>query len=96
MEFLNSFLPIVLYIVAIILLIILIMVGLRLLRILDRIDVIVDNVEEKINSFNGAIQVFSKAATGIANFSDSVVFGITNTVSKIFHKKKKEEDRYYE
>ena len=48
MEFLSTFLPIILYIVAIVLLVILIILGLRLLKLLDKVDALVDNIEEKV------------------------------------------------
>ena len=96
MDFLNTFLPVILYIVAIILLIILIIVGIRVLGMLNRVDKMLDDVEKKVNTFNNAIAVMGKAADGIANISDSVIFGVTTAVSKIFNKKSKEEDDIYE
>lgn len=96
MEFLSTFLPIILYIVAIVLLVILIILGLRLLKLLDKVDVLVDNIEEKVNTFNGALSVVKTAADGIASISDSVLFGISSAVSKVFNRftKKKEDDLY--
>lgn len=96
MDFLNSFLPVILYIVAIILLIILIIIGIRVLGMLNRVDKMLDDVEKKVNTFNNAIAVMGRAADGIANISDSVIFGVTTAVSKIFNKNKKEEDDVYE
>ena len=101
MEFLNVFLPIVLYIVAITLLIILIILGIKLINLIDKVDRDVDSVEEKVNSFNGALAVMTKAADGIASISDSVINGVSLTVSKLMNtftkrsKKKKEEEDYY-
>ncbi|MCI8460411.1 MAG: hypothetical protein HFE81_03335 [Bacilli bacterium] len=97
MEFLSVFLPIILYIVAIILLIILIVLGIKCIAILDKIDRVVDNIEEKVNTFNGALSIIGKVSDGIASIGDSVIFGITSAVSKIFNKvKSKEENDYYE
>ena len=96
MDFLNTFLPVILYIVAIILLIVLIIVGIKVLKILNRVDSIVDDVESKVKTFNNAVAVVGKAADGLANISDSVVFGVTTAISKIFNKKMKEEDDVYE
>ena len=95
MIFLDVVLPVILYIVAIILLIVLIFVGLRLIKILDKVDRVVDNVEEKINTFDSALSVMKRTADGIANISDSFIFGISSTISKVFRKFKK-EDKYYE
>ena len=90
----NTFLLTVLYGVAIVLLVVLIVVAFKLNKILDKIDRIADNVEDKVNSFNGAVSVIKTAADGIANISDTVVFGVSSAVSKLVNKfvKKKEED----
>ncbi len=88
----NAFLSILLYVSGLVLIIVFIIVGIKLIGVLDKIDRIADNVEDKVNSFNGAIATLSKAADGIANVSNSVVFGITSAVSKIFNKKMKEEE----
>ena len=88
----NALLYVLLYVAGIVLIIVFIIVGIKLIGILDRVDKVVDNVEEKINSFNGAISTMSKAADGIANISNSLVFGISSVVSKIFNKKIKEEE----
>ena len=96
-EFMNLFLPIILYIVGIILLIVLIILGIKCIGILDKVDRVVDNIEEKVNTFNGAISIISKVSDGIAIIGDSVIFGITSAISKVFNKiRSKEEDEYYE
>lgn len=95
MEFLSQFLPILLYLAGIVLLIVLIILVIKLIKVVDKVDGVVDNVEGKINSFNGALAVMNKAANGLASISDSVIFGITTAISKIFNKSKKnnnEED----
>ena len=63
---------------------------------LNRVDKVLEDVEGKVNSVNKAIATMSKAADGIANISDSVVFGVTTAISKILNKKRKEEDKVYE
>ncbi len=97
---LDMFLPFTLYLVTIILVIILIVVALRLIKMMDKVDKILDNVDEKINSFNGAFTVIRNAADGIASISDSFVYGVTTTLSKIFGRFNKrnnyEEDDEYE
>ena len=95
MVFLDVVLPSLLYIVAIVLIVVLIFVALRLLKILDKVDKVVDNVEEKINTFDSALAVMKRTADGLANISDSFIFGISSTISKVFRKFKK-EDKYNE
>ena len=92
----NTFLLTVLYVVAIVLLVVLIVVAFKLIKILDKIDRIADNVEDKVNSFNGAISVIKTAADGIESISDTVTFGVSSAISKIVNKfsRKKEENEY--
>ena len=92
MEFLNEFLPILLYIAGIVLLIVLIILGIKAIRILDNVEDVVEDVQEKIDSFDGAITVLSKAANGFAGISNSIIVGITSAIAKIFSKKMREEE----
>ena len=50
LDFLNVFLPIALYIVGIITLIIIMILGIKLIGVLDKVDRVVDNIEDKVNS----------------------------------------------
>ena len=98
MEFLvDVLLPVILYVVAIILLIILIVLSIRAIKILNKVDRVVDNIEDKVNSFNGAFSVLKTASDSIASITDSFVFGITGAISKLFGKFKgnyKEDEDY--
>ena len=95
MEFLASFLPILLYVVAIVLLIVLIVLGIKLIKVVDKVDGLVENVEEKINTFNGALSVMKQAADGISSISDTVFYTVSTAVSKLVSKfTKNKEDNY--
>ncbi len=95
MDYLNFILPVLLYIFGIILLIVLIILGIRFIQFLDKLDRLVDNVEEKVNSLNGVFSIIDRTTDSIAMLSDTVVNAIARVFSKIFNRKKKEED-YYE
>ena len=88
----NVFLSMLLYIAAIVLIIIFIIVGIKLIGILDKTDKVIDDLSEKVHSFDNAVNVLSKTADGFANISNSFMFGVSNALSKIFKKKIKEED----
>ena len=96
----DMFLPFTLYLVTIVLVVILIVVALRFLRMMDKVDAILDNIDEKVNSFNGAFTVIKSAADGIASISDSFVYNATTALSKVFglfnKKKNYEENEDYE
>lgn len=95
MDYLNFVLPVLLYIFGIILLIVLIILGIRFIQFLNKLDRLVDNVEEKVNSLNGFFSIIDRTTDSIAMLSDTVVNAIARVFSKIFNRKKKEED-YYE
>lgn len=97
-EFLNVALPIMLYISAIIVLIILMVLGIKLIGILDKVDRVVDNVEEKVNSLNNAFSIIDKTTDSLISIGNTVVGSVTSLVSKVLNKKKfnDEEDDFDE
>ena len=92
--FLGTFLPALLYIVAIVLIIVFICVGVKLLKLLDKVNKIADSIDEKVNTFNGALAVLKNASDGIASISDTFVFAVTSFITKLFgkYRKSKEEE----
>ena len=96
MEFLNDFLPILLYIAGIVLLVVLIILGIKAIRILDNVEDLVDDVQNKVDELDGAVTVLTKAANSVAGIGSSVVMGITTAITKLFNKNSKEEDDIYE
>lgn len=97
---LNVILPVLLYIFGIILLIVLIVLGIRLIVMLEKVDRLVDNVEDKVNSLNGAFALIDKTTDSIALISDSIVNAIAGLIHKLVGKKnknkKKKEESIYE
>ena len=92
MEFLASFLPILLYVVAIVLLVVLIVLGIKLIKTVGKIDKVVDDVQEKSNKLNGVFSMVDNAADMINTFSDKIVAGTVGLISSIFDKRKKEKE----
>jgi len=92
---LNTFLPILLYILGIILMTVLIILGIKIIQMMDKMDRIMDNIEDKVNSLNGVFAVINKTTDSIDLISSKVVGVVTNTIGRLFRRKKK-EDTYYE
>ena len=93
MEFLNAFLPILLYVVAIILIVVLIVIGLRIINILDKLDVLVDDVQEKVDTLNSAVALVKTTADGISNISNSVFYKFSSVASKVVNIFSKKEEK---
>ncbi len=91
MDFLNIVLPVLLYTFGIILLIVLIILGIRMIQIIEKVDRLIDNLEGKVNSLNSLFAIIDHTADGITMVTDRVISTVTNTFSRIFKKKKRED-----
>ena len=88
-DFLNSFLPILIYLLLIILIIIGIVIGVKLLNFMTKAQDIIDNVDKKINTLNPVFDIINAASFKVNRFLDF----FTSVFTKIFLKgKEREED----
>ncbi len=58
---------------------------------MDKIGVVVDNINNKVNSLNGVFSIIDVTTNKLALISDKVVDAITSLIKKIFNKNKEEE-----
>ena len=84
-EFLDEFLPIVIYILLVVLLILLIMISYKVIKTMDKVKIIVDNVDDKVQSLNGIFATIDR-------FIDFIVGIFTKLFSHKKSKKEEEED----
>ena len=92
MEFLNEFLPIIIYILLIVLIILLIVIAIKVSKTMNKVDALVDDVDGKLKSLDpvfSLVEVVTGKATLISDKFLSFVLGIT---SKLFRTKKDKED----
>lgn len=95
MDFWLSFLPIVIYILLIVLLIIGIILGIKSIITINKVEKVVDDVNEKVESLNGLFQIVDFTTDKLVSITDKVIDGISTLASRLFLKKKKnkkEED----
>ena len=89
----TELLLILLYVLGSILLVVLIILGIKLINTMNKINVVVDDINKKVSSLDGLFSVVDMATDKLALLSDRMVDGITFLIKKIFsHKKRKEED----
>lgn len=91
MEFLQSFLPIVIYILLIGLIIILIILGIKLLITMNKVEKIVDNVNEKVARLEPLFNILGYASDRVVGVFDKVFEVIESLIGKLFSKDKKIE-----
>lgn len=92
MDFLLSFLPIVIYLLLIVVLIISIILGVQSIQAMKKVNKVVDEVNTKVESLNGIFNIIDFTADKISLLSDKMVEGISGLFSRLFHKKHKEEE----
>lgn len=96
MEFWLSFLPIVIYLLLIIVLVVLIVLGTESIKAMKKVNKVVDDVNNKVESLNGLFNLIDYSADILSSFSDKLIDGLSGIVSKLFHRKKKKEEEDYE
>lgn len=89
MDFWLDFLPIVIYLLLIIVLIIGIILGVKTIITLDKLERIVDDIEEKLQTLNGFFHIIDYTTDKIALATDKMVDGVVSFVSKLLFSKKK-------
>ena len=70
MNFLLEFLPIIIYVLLIIVLLIGIVLAIKCLITLDKVEKVVDNVNDKIRSLDGVFNIIDGATDGIVLITD--------------------------
>lgn len=91
-----EFLEIMLYVLGSILLVVLIVLGIKLIISVDRVNLILDNVEKKMKTVDNVFNVIDKVADSCALLSDRVVEFLSNFISRLFIKRKNKKEKLEE
>ena len=89
-EFLNTVLPIIIYILLIIILIVGIILGIKTIGTVGKVDKVVDSVNDKVESLNGVFSIIDFTTDKLALITDKVVDSVSGVISKLFKKKTKQ------
>lgn len=96
MEFMASFLPIVIYLLLIVLLVVGIILGIKIIITIDKVNYVLDNVKEKLNVLDGVFAIIKTVNNKFNYITDKLSDTIMNIINKlpIFKKKNSEEEDY--
>lgn len=83
----TEILPIVLYVLGSILLIVLIILGVKLIITMNKIENVVDDINNKVKTLDGFFSVIDFTTDKLAMISDKVVDTITLFIKKMFRRK---------
>lgn len=95
MDYLQTVLPIIIYFLLMVILIVGIILGIRLIRTMTKIEKVVDDVNQKVESLNGLFRIIDFTTDKIVGLTDTIVEKLSLLVSKLFfgrNKKRKEEE----
>ena len=96
MEFWLTFLPLVIYILLIILLLVGIILGIKTIITMNKVEKVVDNVNEKVESLNNVFNLIDFTTDKLAAFTDRIVDIVGTIFSKLLFIKKRKKDDYEE
>jgi len=86
MEVFETILLLSIYVLLIVLLIIGIILGIRLIQTLNKVDKVVDDVEEKVRALDGLFDAVDVVSDKFSLITNRLVDGIGGIISKIFKK----------
>ena len=89
LEFLQVYLPIIIYILLIVFLSVGIVLAFKLMGTISKVDKVVDSVSTKVESLNGLFRIIDFVTDRITGITDKVVDKIEAIIKKMFSKKKK-------
>lgn len=92
MEAAQVVLPIVMYILGSILLIILIILGIKLIITMNKIESVVDDVDNKVKKLNGLFSIIDVTTDRLSLISDRFIDLVSTVVSKLFKPKKRRKE----
>ena len=92
MEFFLDFLPIIIYILLIILISVCICFIIKAIKIADKVEVLLEEVETKLGSLNTIFNILNFANEKIGMIGEKIFNGIMSAVHKLFHKRKDDEN----
>ena len=95
-EALNAVLPIFIYVLLIVLLIVGIILGIKIIITIDKVNAVVDDVTEKINSLNNIFKIINGVSDKFTLLSSKLTDTVVSLISKIGNKKYREDEDDYE
>ncbi len=88
-EFLQTALPIVIYILLIILLIVAIILGIKSIKTMDKLDKVVDDVNDKVQSLNGLFSLIDFTTEKVVTITDKITDALGGIFGRLFNKRRR-------
>lgn len=84
---LMDMLTVLLYVLGSILLVVLIILGIKMINTMNKIEVVVDDINKKVKSLDGFFSIIDFTTDKLAMLSDKLVDSVSSIIKKIFKRK---------
>ncbi|MEE0699244.1 MAG: hypothetical protein U0M66_01450 [Bacilli bacterium] len=91
--FLSSYLPILIYILLCILIILLIVICVKVIKAMNRVEEIIDDVDEKVKSLNGIFSIVDNVTDKLSALTEVISDSIILFIKGIFRRRKRKIER---
>ena len=88
-EFLEMFLPIIIYLLLITVLIIAIVIGIKCVTLVNNLNHLTESISQKVDSLNGVFKAIDFATDKVNEITSKVVEVVVSGVSNLVHRKSK-------
>ena len=85
---LNELLPVILYVALIVLVVILIVLGIKLIRTLKKLDIVIEDINSKMNRVDGLFNIIDRTTDFASSISDKVVSSISSFINVLVRRKR--------
>ena len=92
METASTLLPVIMYTLLSILIVVAIILLYKLTITIDKANVVLDDIYGKVKKLDNLFEIIDKSADTINTVTDKITGIISNSIMKVFKKRKEEED----
>ena len=89
MDVLYDIFPLVLYFLGAVLLVVIIFLIVKLEATVEKINILLDDIEQKSQSLNTLFDAIEEVGSGISNFNGKVSAAVSKLIGKVLNRKKK-------
>ena len=96
MDFLYDVFPLILYLLGAVLLVVVIIMVCKLIKTVDKLNILLDDIEGKSQSLNGLFRAIERLGNLLDNVNSKTTGFISGMVKKVFKKGKKKKSKQEE
>lgn len=87
-EYLQVTLPLIIYVLLIVILIVGIILGIKSIKTMTKVEKVVDDVNEKVQSLNGVFSLVDYTTDKLVSITDQLVEGVSGIFGRLFRRNK--------